>query len=106
MVGIGEGADTDTSKGPVAATDTVTVTDPSSPAFWAAAAQRHPISAVTRWVTGMAATALLGRRRPASLLEQPSFIALSEGCPVSWLCGARGGAGRSYRHNYVPGTPR
>ena len=51
----------------------------SIPAFWAAATQRRTSSAVTRWVTGRAATALLARRRPPSEPEQPEVVAPPEG---------------------------
>ena len=57
-------------------------------------------------VTGRSVTTLLVRRRPPSEPEQPYRIALPVECPVAQLCGMYRGAGRSYRHNCVPGTSR
>ena len=69
------------------------------------ASQRRTSSVVARWVAGKSATTLLVRRRPPSEPEEVHWNALPVECPVAQLCRMRRGAGRSYLHNCVPGTP-
>ena len=81
-----------------------------TPAFWDAgshpASQRRTSTVVAWWKSGRAATTLLGRRRPASDVENRPRSSRREGCPAAPLCGAYRVAGRPSLHNGVPGTPR
>ena len=83
---------------------------PGAPAFWAAglhpAAQRRTIGVVARrWIGG-----LRPRRWHAGGLlrgvNSRTGTLYREGCPAAPLCGSCRVAGRSVRHNGVPGTPR
>ena len=80
---------------------------PGAPAFWSAFGDPASHGQRGRWgMTGRIATTLPARRRPHSWPGEMHRIVVAVGCPASALCAVPWAAGRSYRHNAVPGTPR
>ena len=95
-----------------AVTASATVTAPAYPQprpSGTPMASRRPSAARAAWSRGRLPDGLRPRcsceRRPTSEPEEPFRYALPVECPVAQLCGMYCGAGRSYLHNRVPGTP-